>query len=63
VPAAELVAELVRDLGLPGRLRDADVPHDRLDEIADVAMHDRWIPTNPRPLDRDGVRKLLEAAW
>jgi len=63
VPAGELVAELVRDLGLPARLRDADVRQDQLDEIADVAMHDRWIPTNPRPLDRDGVRKLLDAAW
>jgi len=63
VPAAELVAELVRDLGLPARLRDADVRQDQLDEIADVAMHDRWIPTNPRPLDRDAVRKLLDAAW
>lgn len=63
VPAAELVAELVRDLGLPARLRDADVKQEQLDAIADAAMHDRWIPTNPRPLDRDGVRKLLDAAW
>ena len=62
-PAADLVAGLVASLGLPGRLRDCKVAHGQLDMIAEAAMHDRWIPTNPRPLDLAGVRRLLEAAW
>jgi maleylacetate reductase len=63
-PAAELVAALVADLGLPGRIRDVGVAHEQFDRIAEMAMHDRWIPTNPRPLpDQAAVRALLEAAW
>lgn len=62
-PAAELAAGLVAALGQPARLRDCQVAHDQLDRIAEAAMHDRWIPTNPRPLDLAGVRALLEAAW
>ncbi len=31
--------------------------------FAGVAMHDRWIATNPRPLDLAGVRALLGEAW
>jgi maleylacetate reductase len=63
VPAADLVAGLVAELGLPGRLRDCGVQHAQLDMIAEAAMHDRWIPTNPRPLDLAGVRALLEEAF
>jgi maleylacetate reductase len=62
-PAAELVARLIADLGLPGRLRDVGLAREALDAVADAAMHDRWIPTNPRPLDRAAVRALLEEAW
>ena len=62
-PAADLVAALIAELGLPGRLRDVGVRREQLDEIADAAMHDRWIPTNPRPLDRAAVRALLEEAY
>jgi len=62
-PAADLVAGLIAALGLPGRLRDMGVEHAALDAVADAAMHDRWIPTNPRPLDRAAVRALLEEAY
>lgn len=61
--AAELVAGLVAALGLPQRLRDAGVREAQLDAIADAAMLDRWIATNPRPLDRGMVRALLAAAY
>ena len=33
-PAADVVADLVAGLGLPGRLRDAGVKQDQLDQIA-----------------------------
>jgi maleylacetate reductase len=62
-PASELVAALVADLGLPGRLRDCGVKEEQLDAVAEAAMHDRWIPTNPRPLDLPAVRALLQEAF
>ena len=33
------------------------------DAVAEAAMHDRWIPTNPRPLDLAAVRALLQEAY
>jgi maleylacetate reductase len=64
VPAADVVAGLIADLGLPGRLRDVGVKPDQLDAIAEHAMHDRWVHTNPRKIDGPPtVRMLLDAAW
>jgi maleylacetate reductase len=63
-PAADVVAALIADLGLPGRLRDVGVKLDQLDAIAAHAMHDRWVHTNPRKIDGPPtVRMLLDAAW
>jgi maleylacetate reductase len=63
-PAADLVAGLVADLGLPSRLRDVGVKEDQLDLIAELSMHDRWIHTNPRKIDGPAVvREILDAAW
>jgi maleylacetate reductase len=64
VAAADAVAELIADLGLPGRLRDVGVKPEQLEEIAEHSMHDRWIHTNPRKIDgAPVVRQLLDAAW
>jgi maleylacetate reductase len=63
-PAADVVAALIADLGLPGRLRDVGVKPDQLEAIAVHAMHDRWVHTNPRKIDGPPtVRMLLDAAW
>jgi maleylacetate reductase len=63
-PAAEVVADLIKGLGLPTRLRDVDVEPEQLDTIAEHAMHDRWVHTNPRKIDGPAiVRTLLDAAW
>jgi len=63
-PAADVVAGLIADLGLPTRLRDVDVKPEQLDLIAETSMHDRWIHTNPRKIDGPTVvRGLLDAAW
>ena len=63
-PVADIVEALVASLGLPGRLRDANVSRDLLPRIADESMLDMWIPTNPRPItDVAQVLALLEAAW
>jgi maleylacetate reductase len=63
-PAADVVAELVAGLGLPTRLRDVGITEDMLDPIARQSMHDRWVHTNPRPIEGpETVRMLLDRAW
>jgi maleylacetate reductase len=61
---ADIVADLVQTLGLPQRLRDAGVILDQIVPIAQAAMHDRWLQTNPRPLTTQAdVLRILQAAW
>ena len=59
-PASGLY-ELARTLGAPVALRDIGMPADGLDRAADVAMNNAY--WNPRPLERDAIRELLQAAW
>ena len=62
--AADVVAALIADLGLPSTLRAVGVKADQLDTIARNSMHDRWIHTNPRKIEGPAtVRMLLDAAW
>lgn len=62
--AAAAVANLVADLGLPSRLRDAGVTQDQIPRIAKAAMGNLWLRTNPRPITQQSeVEALLEAAW
>jgi len=62
--AADAVAALIAELGLPGRLRDVNVHEDQLDLIAKESMHDRWVHTNPRKIDSAAtIRSLLAAAF
>jgi len=61
--AADLVAGLVGDLGLPRRLADVGVGRDRFREIGEKSMHDRAVLNNPRPIDRpEQVMEILELA-
>jgi maleylacetate reductase len=63
-PAADVLAALIAELGLPRTLRDVGVRADLLDRIAAESMHDRWVHTNPRKIDGPAtVRQLLDAAW
>ncbi|MFZ5779449.1 MAG: iron-containing alcohol dehydrogenase [Pseudomonadota bacterium] len=63
VPAADLVAGLVRTLGLPQRLSDVGVGRDRFREVAEKSMHDRAVLNNPRPIERpEQVMEILELA-
>ncbi len=62
--AADAVADLIAELGLPGTLRAVGVQAEQLDRIAEESMHDRWVHTNPRKIGGPAdVRALLEAAW
>jgi len=63
-PAADQLAQLIADLGLPGTLRAAGMKAELMDAVAERSMHDRWVHTNPKPIDGPAtVRKLLDAAW
>lgn len=62
--AADVVARLIADLGLPRTLRDVKVPREKLRTIAVHAMHDPWTATNPRKIEGpDDVLKILEMSW
>ncbi|CAE7337676.1 FUM7, partial [Symbiodinium sp. KB8] len=49
--AGDCVANLVKELGLPGSLADVGVARDQLEECARRTMHDPLVPTNPRKID------------
>ena len=62
--AAVVVGDLISDLEQPRTLRDVGVTEDQLAIIAENAMHDRWIHTNPRKISGpDDVREILNLAW
>ncbi len=52
---------LGRGLGAPTSLREIGMPRDGLDRAAELATASPY--WNPRPVTRDGVRALLDAAW
>jgi len=57
------VMQLAADCGLPTRLRDVGVPEDALLAIADAALGDAAIFTNPRPATTEEVLEVARAAW
>lgn len=62
--AADCVRDLVAGLGLPTRLRDVGVKHEDFPVIAEKAMHDHAVKTNPRPITKPAeVEEILELAW
>jgi alcohol dehydrogenase len=62
--AADAVARLCQQLGLPSRLRDVDVPHEGLEAIAAATLHDRALATNPKPIaDAEPILSVLREAW
>lgn len=62
--AADAVARLCQQLGLPARLRDVDVPQEGLQAIAAATLHDRALATNPQPIaDAEPILRVLRAAW
>jgi maleylacetate reductase len=63
-PLADIIAEVVAHLGLPGRLRDAGISEAVLGKVAEAALHDPMLATNPRPIrSLDVVEDLLRKAW
>jgi alcohol dehydrogenase class IV len=62
--AGDAVAELIADLGLPGRLRDVGIKENQLQAIADEAAKHPVVLANPRPITgASDVMEILRAAW
>jgi len=63
IPAAQIVEDLVTQLGLPRRLGEVGVKKDRFEAIAKAAMQDRGIYGNPRPIKGwEDILAILELA-
>ncbi|MEQ9813824.1 MAG: maleylacetate reductase [Azospirillaceae bacterium] len=61
VDAAEGLYDLAVALGAPTRLADLGMAEADLDRAAEIATRNPYY--NPRPIDREGIRSLLDDAW
>ena len=62
-PAANAVERLIADLEQPATLRAVGVKREQIPFIADAALKNRWVLSNPRPFSREEMIGLLEAAY
>ncbi|WP_162300804.1 maleylacetate reductase [Alkalilacustris brevis] len=53
--------QFARDIGAPLKLADLGMAEDDLDRAADLAVANPY--ANPRPIERDAIRKMLQNAW
>jgi maleylacetate reductase len=62
--AADLVEALIGRLGLPARISELGIAHDRLAIIAEKAMGNPFVRSNPRPIQSPAqTLEILERAW
>jgi len=62
--AAQAVEDLISSLGLPTRLREVNVSKNDFAQVAEGAMGNIWVNTNPRPITTvDDVMEILERAY
>jgi maleylacetate reductase len=59
--AAQGVFDLAKSLGTPLSLQELGMPEEGLDKVADMAVASPY--PNPRPLDRNAIRELLDNAF
>jgi alcohol dehydrogenase class IV len=59
--AAQGIYDLMKGLGAPLALRDIGMPETGLDRAAELATQQPYF--NPRPIERAGIRALLDAAF
>ena len=61
--AADVIAAFVKGLGLPGKLSEVGVTSAQFEKIANHAMHDRWLHSNPRKITEPAqVMEILASA-
>ncbi|KAI2639813.1 putative Fe-containing alcohol dehydrogenase [Hypomontagnella submonticulosa] len=56
----DLMDAIIRFLELPRTLSEFGIGEDKLEGIAEHSLHDRWVKTNPAPLDKEGVLEILK---
>ncbi|KAI1768973.1 putative Fe-containing alcohol dehydrogenase [Hypoxylon sp. FL1150] len=56
----DLMDAVIRSLGLPRTLEEFGIGENKLDGIAEHSLKDRWVQTNPAPLDKEGVLEILK---
>ena len=59
--AAQGIYDLIETIGAPTSLKQIGMPEDGLDTAADIAVKNPY--WNPRPIERDAIRELLENAY
>ena len=57
------ITQLAHDCGLPTRLREAGVPEDALELLAEQAFSDGALFHNPVPATPEDLLRILRAAW
>jgi alcohol dehydrogenase class IV len=58
---ADALYELVGTLGAERSLKTLGMPEGEIDHATDLALQNPY--WNPRPLERDGIRRLIARAW
>lgn len=62
--AAEVIGALISALGMPRTLRDVGVKREHYDFIANGAMQNMMVRSNPRPITEPvQVKEILDLAW
>ena len=57
----DMLDAVFRFLGMPRTLKEFNIGDDQLGPLAENSLHDRWLPTNPRPLtEKAQVMEVLE---
>ncbi|OTA93268.1 hypothetical protein M434DRAFT_31175 [Hypoxylon sp. CO27-5] len=55
----DLMDAIIRALDLPRSLGEFGISEEKLVDIAEHSLKDRWVNTNPAHLDKEGVLKIL----
>lgn len=57
----DILDTVFRFLGMPRTLKDFSIGGHKLEALAENSLHDRWLPTNPRPLmEKAQVMEILD---
>lgn len=61
--AIEEIRNLAKDVGVPLKLRQLDIPADSLELMANMAINDICLVTNPRDVNPENLLEILRTAW
>ena len=62
--AVRMVVDLAKDVGIPQRLREIDIPHDAIEQMAvSAAKVTRLLNNNPRQMTVEDIKALYERAY